>query len=1113
MKTLIVNPLTTKMPNQDTPFNVIGLLGSATSLWLSTIKQKSLVIAANTRKAHQIQDDLNFFNPSQSSIIFPDWETLPYDRFSPLPEIISKRLRILNQLLHNCSPDVIITKASTLMMPLPPPEYIIKHCLDLTTNQTIDLEEFILNLSYYGYERVNNVIEPCQFALRGCILDLYPSGATSAFRIEFFDNQIDSIRSIDIESQYSLKPYNRVQILPAHEFVFPNSSTLDTRAQQLSIDPCTSLINKIKKRQNFGGIEYYLPLFHSKTATLFDYIDDSWKKIWLPEALESTEIFWSMALKQYDNNENPLTPKVLFQSPSQLQKQSNHPNSFHISLKNNNTTTSCLPEKTRKNPGLDLSLLQQFLKDNNKLVIVSQNKTRRSHIEIILKQYNIDCNSIECFDQIYSSKSTVITLTGYLHEGFYLIKEKLWLIRDDDLIASGVKTQTTSPIKEKPQDIEFNQLTINDPIVHQDFGVGLYKGLKTIEYKHRSDEFIILEYANKEEVFLPIHRMDLIGRYRGSTDNIILDRLGKSLWVQKKKIAQESIHKLAKELMKHYSEQNKQPGIPLPIPTELSDFSQEFCYDETEDQLSSIHTIIQKLQHTTPMDHLVCGDVGFGKTEVAMRAMFVATFNQFQCILLAPTTVLCEQHYQSISNRFHNWPISIGVLNRFNPSNKTMQDFNSGRIDLLVCTHKILHQSITTPKIALIVIDEEHKFGVKQKEKLCSLFKHSHKLALSATPIPRTLNMALSKFKSMSIIASPPPKRVPVKTFIISHNQQTIIEAIRREIFRGGQVYYLVNTIHKLSAKKNELIEHLPGLNIQTIHAKLTKSELQSIMKSFTQQDIQVLLCTTIIEAGIDIPNANTLIIENADHFGLAQLHQIRGRIGRSHHQAYAYFLVNDINNLAGDSQQRLMALSQHQSLGCGMNIALQDLEIRGAGTLLGKEQSGHIHKLGYTLYMNMLEQALNQSIKSTQEHVTLEHNLNASIPNTYITSPQQRLHYHHQIATSLSIKQLDNIINELDDQFGPLPDQADLFINLAKLKLTLCSMSAKHANLNSDNLHIQFSEKTKMHTSNLMELIHINFVKLHGPLNLVISFNERDNDNKNIIESINTLNKIGETV
>ncbi|HJN38063.1 MAG TPA: transcription-repair coupling factor [Gammaproteobacteria bacterium] len=1111
MKSLIVNPLTTPILDQTSVFKTNGLSGSSSSLWLSTLKHTLLVITPDIRQANQIKDEIQFFSPEKKSIIFPDWETLPYDTFSPLPEIISERLRILNQLIHGQQPNIIIAKASTLMMPLPPPDFIIQHCLELSINQELDLDLFTSKLSYYGYEKVHHVHESCQYAVRGCLLDIYPSGSTLAYRIEFFDNQIETIRSIDIESQHSDKPSSLIKILPAHEFIFPSIKDLRLRSQQLSFEPSSTLVTKLTKQKLFGGIEYYLPLFHSETSTLFDYIHDNCIKIWLPNSLESTTSFYNLALKQFNEKANQLSPKQLFKSPDDILTLSESKNSYHITEQNKGTTTQTIPEKTRVNEGLDIKLLNKLIQDNHTVIIIFQNQTRKSYLDSILKHHSIHPHSLNHFHIPKQTQYPVNLVVGYLHEGFLLVKEKIWIIRDDDIISSGVKTKTTSHQQISPPKIEFNELSIGDPIVHLDFGVGLYQGLKSIAIKNRNDEFIIIEYNNGQQIYLPLHRIDLISRYRGQTENLSLDKLGKNSWSHKKKIAEESIHILAKELMQHYAELKKLTGIPLPTPQEMTAFAQEFIYEETSDQSSAIQTILQKLNQPVPMDHLVCGDVGFGKTEVAMRAMFVAALNQFQCVLLAPTTVLCEQHYESLCNRFHHWPIKVGILNRFNSSNQTIENFNQSKIDILVCTHKILHQSLTSNNIALIVIDEEHKFGVKQKEKLNHLFMHAHKLALSATPIPRTLNMALSKFKSMSIIASPPPKRVPVKTFIMEQDNDTLIQAIQREIFRGGQVYYLINAIHKLSSKKEVLSRCLPGISIETLHAKLNKPQLQSIMRGFTQQEIQILLCTTIIEAGIDIPNANTLIIENADHFGLAQLHQIRGRIGRSHHQAYAYFFVNDLSNLAGESKQRLMALSHNQSLGCGMNIALQDLEIRGAGTFLGKEQSGHIHKLGYNLYMTLLEKALNQTDGLSDDKVSIDHNIHHSIPEEYISQSHQRIAYHHKIATTVSTQDLDKIIDELEDQFGVLPLPTLILINLAKLRIHLQSLYAKHATILSETTEIEFTDKTQLNTKSLMELIEKGIVAIQGPLNISIHLDQESDPNQNIIMLINILNKISD--
>ena len=1055
-----------------------------------------LLMAPTSHDGLRLEQELKFFtatlDPNLPIAYFPDWELLPYDHFSPHQEIISNRLRLLSQLPF-WQRGILIVTVGTLLQRFPTTEFIAGNTLAVKLGDHFDPQEYRQQLQQQGYRSVMQVMSHGEFASRGEIFDIFPMGCDYPLRIDLFDNDIESINYFDPDSQRSFSSVEKVDFLPAREFptneqgiaqfrqswrtLFPGNPSHCPTYQTMSEGRCPS------------GIEAYLPLFFKETHSLLDFLPPASKIFRLPGVVDAAEQFFQEVKSRYqqtniDHTRPLLPPNAVYFTAEEL---FNKAKQFSKLPPLNTQGISEIPNVTvnhkLKNP---LHACCDFLQENqNGQVLLSAESAGRREIllELFHKQ-GLFPEILEDWQQFATGKYPLAIIHSPLLKGFCC--DNKIIITETELFGEPILKQRRT--RTKTTDIDnliksLGELAIGDPVVHLEHGVGRYQGLESIINGDHEQEFLTLEYANHSKLYVPIENLDLISRYSGG-EHAPLHLLGSKQWQKAKEAVARQVNDVAAELLTLCAKRAAKPGSAYHIDKPQYDlFCDGFGFEETPDQAQAIAKVLEDLQQETPMDRLICGDVGFGKTEVAMRAAFVVMQAGKQVAMLVPTTLLAEQHLQNFLDRFADWPMEIEAISRFKTAKQQqliLEKLAAGKIDMIIGTHKLLQASINFSELGLLIIDEEHRFGVKQKEQLKKIRAEVDLLTLTATPIPRTLNMAMSGVRDLSIIATPPEKRLSIKTFVIEQNKGLIREAILREINRGGQVYFLNNQVETIARVARELEELVPEAKIRIAHGQLRERELEQVMADFYHCRFNVLVCTAIIETGIDIPSANTILINRADRFGLAQLHQLRGRVGRSHHQAYAYLLVADKKALTKDSEKRLEAISQLEELGVGFSLAAHDLEIRGAGELLGEEQSGTIHDIGLNLYTEMLNKTIAMLKKGEQPELDLspqqsgELNLHvtALIPDPYLGDIHCRLNFYKRIACSTDKIQLDELQSEMIDRFGPLPEPAkNLF------RLTLLRQQAKRIGIRSvDADHrggkIQFTANTKVDPLAIIKLI-----------------------------------------
>ena len=1054
----------------------------------------TVVITSTIQEANRLQRELRFFlSTSDFPLLhFPDWETLAFDQLSPHEDIISQRLATLAQVQH-LRQGIVIVALPTLMQRLLPKSYLDGHAFVLTKGQTIQLELLTTQLIDAGYHRVDQVRAHGEFAIRGSIWDVYPSGTQKPFRIELFDNEIDTIRSFDPETQLSDQHYNNIELLPAREYPLTKAAVTHFRQsfrEQFSGNPrdC-SIYESISNGESFPGCEYYLPLFYDELSDFFAYLPTH-THIFLPITLsDQYQHYWQDIQKRHEQLRHDLTrplctPQQLYLSHDELFTQlKQYPqirvSHDHLANKpgNINFDAKKLPDITiaskSKQP---LQKLQQLIMSTSQAILfTAETNGRRETLLDLLKEINIRPQTVASWADFLSatasSNSTQAFITvAPLDNGIQLQNPQLTLIPESELFGEQVMQRRLR--KRQQTDIanmihSLDELKIGSPVVHVTHGIAKYRGLKIIQTGSVEAEYLTLEYDGGDKVYVPIASLHLISRYTGpDTEHVHLNKLGNNKWARTKATAIKQIRDVAAELLKLYSEREATTGYQFPQPAaEYAKFRQSFPFEETPDQSAAIDSVIHDMSKPQSMDRLVCGDVGFGKTEVAMQAAFHAAINGKQVALLAPTTLLAEQHYTNFIDRFAHWPIKIGILSRLQTKKsqtETLNGLKSGTLDIIIGTHKLLQSDITIKDLGLLIIDEEHRFGVRQKEKIRSLRAAVDMLALTATPIPRTLNMALGGIRDLSIISTPPLKRLSIKTFLYEHKDAIIHEAISREIMRGGQVYFLHNDVATIQATVERLRTIIPEARIQSAHGQMPERELERVMSDFYHQRFNVLVCTTIVESGIDVPSANTMIIDRADKFGLSQLHQLRGRVGRSHHQAYAYLLVPDKKALSKDAEKRLDAITAFEDLGAGFMLATHDLEIRGAGELLGEEQSGHMEAIGFSLYMELLDEAVSAlkegrdpqfSINGDQQTIEVDFHTTTLLPNDYVPDIGTRLSLYKRLSRVQNNDDINLFKAELIDRFGPLPTAVNFLLKSTELKLI-----GQHAGLIKIDIHKQFA-------------------------------------------------------
>ncbi|NVJ51932.1 MAG: transcription-repair coupling factor [Gammaproteobacteria bacterium] len=1085
------------------------LPGSSSALVLSEMLDSHsgviLVLCEGSAQAQQLQRELSCFRPSESTIpvvTFPEWETLPYDMFSAHESIISERLHALHQ-LSQLSHGMVICALPAMMTRIAPPSFINGNVFRFAVGGKMDLIRARNLFEQAGYHCVDKVLEHGEFAVRGSLLDIFPMGSRTPIRIDFFDDEIESIRSFDPETQMSIDPLNEFELLPGHEF--PTDEAAITHFRQsfrshfdVELKDC-QLYQDVSNGLLPAGIEYYLPLFVAETAHLFDYLPKDTLLVTIGDTQQAQERHWQSLSERYeeyrwDRTRPILSPEAIALSPPELNAQLNQ--LALVKFANRDDMPSPLPfnrvpplhiNHKAKDP---LEKLRDYCtRHQEPIVICAEGPGRREAIADLFKRNQLKHTLIEHWDDALTQGAGLYLTVAPIEGSFQ--HPKVTLVAESTLFGQHVLQRRRRETKDYSPDAVIHslaELNVGAPVVHIEHGVGRYLGLECIRANNQPAEYLTLEYASGDKLYVPVHSLHLIHRYSGSSEgHAPLHKLGSEQWEKERKKAAEKVRDVAAELLDLYAKRAAKEGFQYQ--TEIAEylqFADAFPFELTTDQESSVNAIISDMKATTPMDRLVCGDVGFGKTEVAMRAAFIAVQNTRQVAVLVPTTLLAQQHYENFKDRFADWPIRIEVISRFRTSKETsaiIEDVNQGKVDILIGTHKLIQGNIDFKDLGLVIIDEEHRFGVRQKEKLKSLRAEVDVLTLTATPIPRTLNMSLSGMRDLSIIATPPARRLAIKTFVREYNKPLIKEAIQRETLRGGQVYFLHNSVETIERRAAELRELMPDLNIGVAHGQMRERELENVMQQFYHRRFHVLLCTTIIETGIDVPNANTIIMDRADKLGLAQLHQLRGRVGRSHHQAYAYLLVPSIKGITRDAKKRLDAISSLEDLGAGFSLATHDMEIRGAGEILGDDQSGQMESIGFSMYMEMLEQAVT-ALKEGREpslqdallqQAEVEIGLPALIPEDYIPDVHSRLTLYKRLASCKTEQSLRDLQVEMIDRFGLLPDHLKNLVRLTELKQQLTPLGITKLRASDSGLVVDFDPKTVVNPEVIISLIQRN--------------------------------------
>lgn len=1080
-----------------------------------------LVIARDNHGANQLEADLHTLlggDPALPVVAFPDWETLPYDRFSPHPDIISQRLAALHR-LPALKRGLVIVPVQTLLQQLAPRSYVIGGSFDLKVGQRLDLEAEKHRLESAGYRNVPQVMDPGDFAVRGGLLDVFPMGADAPLRVELLDEDIDSIRAFDPESQRSLDKVEAVHMLPGREVPMDEASiarVLATLRERFDVDTRRSaLYQDLKSGLAPAGVEYYLPLFFERTATLFDYLPDGSLPVVCAGAGEAAETFWAQTGERYEQRrhdvERPLLPpSALYLSPELLRERLNDAPRIEVWSADHARIGDAhalgdqplppLPVAAREAPAGDA--LKSFLGHYpGRVLIAADSPGRREALLEVLQAAELKPPVVADLPAFLASDARFAIAVAPLEDGFALDDPRIAVLTERQLFPERAgSTRRTRRAGREPEAIirDLGELTEGAPIVHEDHGVGRYRGLIAMDVGGMPGEFLEIEYAKGDRLYVPVAQLHLISRYSGaSAETAPLHSLGGEQWSKAKRKAAEKVRDVAAELLEIQARRQARAGLALQVDRAMYEpFAAGFPFEETPDQLAAIEATLRDLASSQPMDRVVCGDVGFGKTEVAVRAAFAAASAGKQVAVLVPTTLLAEQHFRNFRDRFADYPMKVEVLSRFKTSKEIKAELEkvaAGTIDVIVGTHRLLQPDVKFKDLGMVIVDEEQRFGVRQKEALKALRANVHLLTLTATPIPRTLNMAMAGLRDLSIIATPPPNRLAVQTFITQWDNALLREAFQRELSRGGQLYFLHNDVESIGRMQRELSELVPEARIGIAHGQMPERELEKVMLDFQKQRFNVLLSTTIIESGIDIPNANTIIINRADRFGLAQLHQLRGRVGRSHHRAYAYLVAPDRRSITPDAEKRLEAIASMDELGAGFTLATHDLEIRGAGELLGEDQSGQMAEVGFSLYTELLERAV-RSIKQGKlpdldagEEVRgaeVELHVPALIPEDYLPDVHTRLTLYKRISSARDSDALRELQVEMIDRFGLLPDAAKHLFAIAELKLNASRLGIRKLDLGENGGRIVFESKPDIDPMAVIQLIQKqpNLYAMEGP-------------------------------
>jgi transcription-repair coupling factor (superfamily II helicase) len=1106
-----------------------NLQGSSDALALAQFAQKSVplvVIAADALEAQRLVEEIPFFAPKLRVHLLPDWETLPYDHFSPHQDLVSERLATLHHIRTQAF-DVVVVPVTTALYPLPPVSYMAAYTFFLKQGERLDLDAFRAQMTLAGYTHVQQVLTPGEYCVRGGLIDLFPMGSALPFRIDLFGDDIETIATFDVDSQRTLYPVPEIRLLPAREFPLDEKGQAHFRQkfrERFEGDPSKSSIYKdVSKGIAPAGIEYYLPLFFDETATLFDYLPNKATLCMHHDVDGAIAGFARDAVSRFnllrgDPQRPLLETKELFldaerffirvKDYARLDIAASGSEGANLSV----CATAQLPDiAVNRRAELPTQAFQTFLQGYpGRVLLLADSLGRREIMADYLQGHGVAPVLCEDYAGFLAAKDKFMLTMATVGNGFILTEDNLAIVTETELYAQQARGRARRGAKKSNVEgmlRDLSELKPGDPVVHEQHGIARYHGLVNLDLGEGENEFLLLEYAEEAKLYVPVAQLHLISRYSGGAPEAApLHKLGSGAWDKAKRRAMQQVRDTAAELLNLYAQRALRKGHAFKLNYhDYEAFAEGFGFEETADQAAAIEAVILDLQSGKPMDRLICGDVGFGKTEVALRAAFIAAMEGKQVAVLVPTTLLAEQHFQNFSTRFADFPVKIAELSRFRSAKETTQalkDMADGNLDIIIGTHKLIQKDVKFHNLGLVIIDEEHRFGVQQKERLKALRAEVDVLTLTATPIPRTLAMSLEGLRDFSVIATAPQRRLSIKTFVSNYSQGVIREAVLRELKRGGQVYFLHNEVDTIANMQEKLETLLPEARIRVAHGQMAERELEAVMRDFTHQRFNVLLCSTIIETGIDVPTANTIIINRSDRFGLAQLHQLRGRVGRSHHQAYAYLLVDSKEGLTAQAKKRLEAIQAMEQLGSGFYLAMHDLEIRGAGEVLGESQSGEMQEIGFSLYNDMLSAAitsLRQGKEPDMAHplgVTTEINLHtpALLPDEYCGDIHQRLVIYKRLANCATLEELDEMHQELIDRFGLLPDPAHALLDCHRLRILAKPLGISKLDASSEAIVIQFVPNPPIDPMKIITLIQSKrHVKMAGQDRLRIELKYSD--------------------
>ncbi|MBL0076014.1 MAG: transcription-repair coupling factor [Rhodocyclaceae bacterium] len=1084
------------------------------------------IITASPLEAQRLAEEIAWFAPGLRVNLLPDWETLPYDNFSPHQDLISERLATLHAVTQGAC-DVLITAASTAITRLAPPTFLASHTFFMKKGDRLNVEKLRAQLTLGGYQHVNQVVTAGEYSVRGGLIDLFPMGTALPYRIELFDNEIETIRSFDVDSQRTLYPVPEIRLLPAREFPAGDVGRTKFRQRFREIfEGDASRISLYKDVSNGilpAGIEYFLPLFFDSTATLFDYLPQGTSLLLHGDVPAAIAEFWTDTKGRYkmlggDRSRPVLMPEDLFlrdeeffiaanllplyvqRVGAEMQCRLSTADPLHGHEAMLRETPAPPPSSEVSLPSLavnrkaddPLAAVRAFLSTTKcRVLLLAESAGRRETLNDYLSEHGLRPAPCANFAEFCASDNAFMLSTGPLSGGFVQSSETPFAIVTENELYAATARPRGRRTDARRANLEgwlrdLSELKIGDPVVHENHGIGRYLGLLHMDFGEGLTEFLHLEYAGEAKLYVPVSQLHVISRYSGADpETIQLHTLGSGQWDKAKKKAAEQVHDTAAELLQLYAVRAAREGHAFKFNAhDLEAFADGFGFEETPDQIATIKAVIEDMTSGKPMDRLVCGDVGFGKTEVAMRAAFIAVADGKQVAILCPTTLLAEQHYQNFADRFANLAVKVAEISRFKSAKEqaeAIQLLAQGKIDILIGTHRLLQKDVQFDRLGLVIVDEEHRFGVRQKEALKTLRASVDILTLTATPIPRTLGLSLEGLRDFSVIATPPQKRLAIKTFVAKWSSGQVREACLREFKRGGQVYLLHNEVDTILNMKERLETLLPEARIVIGHGQLPERELERVMREFTQQKHNLLLCSTIIETGIDNPHANTIVINRADKFGLAQLHQLRGRVGRSHHQAYAYLLTDQDAKPSAHAQRRLDAICAMEELGSGFFLAMHDLEIRGAGEVLGENQSGEIHEIGFAMYTNMLGAAVRalkkgDAIPDLTQPLSVTSEINLRVPalltNIYCPDVHERLTLYKRLANCDSDDDLRDMQEELIDRYGEMPSQTQALLETHRMRLLCRRFGVAKLDAGPNSISLQFIKNPPIDSANIIRLL-----------------------------------------